>query len=176
MMSEEVRNTGILYSDDSSNGSQEGTGVVMSEELYSELLRICLEALPHKAYGLVGGSEIHRPESFYPCKTNLRNTPEWKSIFDSFGDFHRNPDLGFVIEPSEVKVVTDRMASRGESLVGVFHSHRYLRDEPSIADIALSSGSELLSYIVSVTDPRSPRVGVFALSNDGYQRIPIIRG
>jgi proteasome lid subunit RPN8/RPN11 len=149
--------------------------IVISRELYAELTRICLDALPNKAYGLIGGSDKYHPKSLYPCSTNLRNTPEWKEVFDSFGEFHKNPDLGFVIAPSEVKEVTDRMASRAESLIGVFHSHRYLRAEPSVADIALGSGSDLLNYIVSVAKPPSAIVGVFSLYESGYRTISIIR-
>jgi len=149
--------------------------VVINESLYSELTQTCLEALPQKAYGLVGGSDRYNPKSLYPCSTNLRNTPEWKSVFDAFGDFHRNPDVGFVIDSSEVKTVINRMESRGEILVGVFHSHRYLPVEPSIADIALSSDSELLCYIVSVTEPPAVEVGIFSLSDGGYRSVPFIR-
>jgi proteasome lid subunit RPN8/RPN11 len=149
--------------------------IVISDSLYSELIRTCLEALPQKAYGLVGGSDRRHPKSLYPCSTNLRNTPEWKAVFDSFGDFHRNPDLGFVIAPSEVKAVTDRMASRHERLVGVYHSHRFLKAEPSVADIALGAGAETFSYIVSVANPPSVEVGIFSIDVSGYHAVRIIR-
>jgi proteasome lid subunit RPN8/RPN11 len=147
--------------------------ILMSRKLYDELVRLCLDALPEKVYGLVGGSDIYHPKSLYPCSTNLRNTPEWKSIFDSFGEFHRNPDVGFVIEPSEVKSVVDEMAEKGEFLVGIFHSHRFLSVEPSKADIALSSVPELLCYIISVSDPPAAKVGIYSLCKDGFQSIPI---
>jgi proteasome lid subunit RPN8/RPN11 len=149
--------------------------IVISRKLYDELIRLCLDALPEKVYGLVGGSDIYHPLSLYPCSTNLRNTPEWKTIFDSFGEFHRNPDVGFVIEPSEVKSVVDEMSAKGESLVGIFHSHRFLSVEPSKADIALSSVPELLCYIISVNDPPAAKVGIYALGKDGFESIPIAR-
>ena len=147
--------------------------IEISRELYDELTRICLDALPNKAYGLIGGSDKYHPKSLYPCSTNLRNTPEWKTIFDSFGEFHRNPDVGFVIAPSEVKTVKDEMSARCESLVGVFHSHRFFNVEPTKADIALSSDSDLLCYIISVSDPPDAKVGIYTLSHDGCQSIPI---
>ena len=149
--------------------------VVISRELYTELTRICLDALPNKAYGLVGGADIYHPQSLYLCSTNLRNTPEWKAVFDSFGEFHRNPDVGFVIEPSEVKSVVDKMSVRKESLVGIFHSHRFLNVEPSKADIALSSGANLLCYIISVSNPPSVKVGIYSLGDGDFQNIPIAR-
>jgi proteasome lid subunit RPN8/RPN11 len=149
--------------------------VFISEYLIKELTGICVRALPHKAFGLLGGSDLCHPKSLYPCSTNLRNTPEWKWIFESFGDFYRDPDLGFVISPPEVKSVLDRMEARGESFVGVFHSHRILSAEPTEIDIALSTDSSLLSFIVSVVNPSNPEIGVFRLSNGGYQNIPIVR-
>ena len=149
--------------------------IVMSRELYDELIRICLDALPEKVYGLVGGSSIYHPTSLYPCSTNLRNTPEWKAIFDAFGEFHRNPDVGFVIESSEVKTVVDRMSERGESPVGIFHSHRFLSVEPSKADIALSSDPALLCYIIAVSNPPAAKVGVYSLGDGGFKRIPIVK-
>ena len=159
---------------DSRGGQHVKPEISISRKLYAELIRICLDALPDKAYGLVGGSDIYHPESLYPCSTNLRNTPEWTIIFDSFGEFHRNPDVGFVMEPSEVKSVVDKMSARGESLVGVFHSHRFLSVEPSKADIALSSPG-LLCYIISVNDPPSAKVGIYSLSDEGFQSIPIAK-
>jgi proteasome lid subunit RPN8/RPN11 len=145
--------------------------IFIGGQLADELIRTCLEALPHKAFGLVGGIDIHHPQSLYPCSTNLRNEPEWNAIFESFGEFYRNPDLGFVISPQEVKSVMDVMALRHETIVGVFHSHRYLSDIPSAVDIALSSDPGLLSYIVSVANPLVPKLGVFRIDGGGYQQI-----
>jgi proteasome lid subunit RPN8/RPN11 len=147
--------------------------VFLSIEKSDKLIKICLDALPHKAYGLVGGSDIFHPASFYPCSTNLRNTAEWKQIFESFGEFYKNPDLGFVIEPVEVRQVMKTMEDREESFVGVFHSHRYLPAEPSEADISLSADSRVLCYIVSVVNPSNPELAIYRLDSGGYRKIPI---
>jgi proteasome lid subunit RPN8/RPN11 len=147
--------------------------VFLSIEKSDKLIKICLDALPHKAYGLVGGSDICHPESFYPCSSNLRNTAEWKRIFESFGEFYRNPDLGFVIAPVEVQQVMKTMQERKESFVGVFHSHRYLPAEPSEADISLSSDSSVLCYIISVVNPSNPELGIFRLESGEYRKVPI---
>jgi proteasome lid subunit RPN8/RPN11 len=159
-----------------SQGRQKGKPkIIISRKLFGELARICLDALPNKAYGLVGGSDKYHPKSLYPCSTNLRCTPEWKAIFDSFGEFHKNPDLGFVIAPSEVKTILEKIAARGESLVGVFHSHRFLRAEPSKADIALSSDPDMLCYIISVSNPPSVGIGIFSIGENSFQSIPIVQ-
>lgn len=149
--------------------------ISISRAVLNELIRICLDALPRKAFGLVGGSNIYHPKSFYPCSTNLRNTPEWKQVFESFGEFYRDPDLGFVIMPGEVKTVMETMVARGETFVGVFHSHRYLPATPSEVDISLNSDPSLLSYIVSVADPSAVQVGIFRLNGGTYQNIPVVQ-
>lgn len=145
--------------------------ICISKQLIEELIRTCVEALPHKAYGMVGGADSYHPKSLYPCSTNLRNTPEWKPIFESYGEFYKNPDLGFVIAPMEVQSVLDIMESRGESFVGVFHSHRYLRAIPSRIDVALSTDPGLLCYIVSTVNPAAPDIGIFRLEAGGYVKI-----
>jgi proteasome lid subunit RPN8/RPN11 len=147
--------------------------VFISKHLIEELIRICVDALPHKAFGLIGGEDLYHPKSLYPCSTNLRNTPEWKPFFESYGEFYKNPDLGFVIAPPEVKAVLDIMESRRESFIGVFHSHRYLGAEPSDIDVALSTDPGLLCYIVSTVNPSAPEFGVFRLNGGGYVSIPI---
>jgi proteasome lid subunit RPN8/RPN11 len=149
--------------------------IFISEPFYQELTRICVGALPHKAFGLVSGTDLYHPKTIFPCKTNLRNEPEWKSLFESFGEFYKNPDLGFVISHPEVKTIMESIESRGESFIGVFHSHRFLHAEPSEIDMFLSSDPNLLSYIVSVVNPSNPVVGVFHLNGGSYQNIPIIR-
>jgi proteasome lid subunit RPN8/RPN11 len=153
----------------------ESPGIHINESLLEKLIGICLRALPHKAFGLVGGEDLYHPKSIYPCSTNLRNEPEWKAIFESYGEFYRDPDLGFVISAEEVREVLDIMASRNESFIGVFHSHRRLPAEPSAVDLALNCDPNLLSYIVSVVDPSAPVVGVFRLDRNSFQNIPILR-
>ena len=147
--------------------------VFISRHLVDELTGICVGALPHKAFGLVGGDDAYHPKSLYPCSTNLRNTPEWKPVFESFGDFYQNSDLGFVISAPEVKGVMESMISRRESLVGVFHSHRFLPAEPSVADIALNSDPGLLCYIVSLVNPSHPEIGVFRLGDGKNHSVSI---
>lgn len=149
--------------------------VFISGHLVDELTRVCVSALPHKAFGLVGGDDLYHPKSLYPCSTNLRNTPEWKPVFESFGDFYQNPDLGFVISAPEVQAVMKSMASRGERLAGVFHSHRFLPAEPSIADMSLNSDPGLLCYIVSLVNPSSPEVGIFRLGGGGYCSVSVVK-
>lgn len=149
-----------------------GETVWIREDLLSGLVRVCLQTLPHKAYGLVGGKDVYRPRTIYPCSTNLRNMPEWKRLFASFGEFYRDPDRGFVITPGEYRDVTQKMENRGESFTGVFHSHRCRCAEPSEVDMAFHFDSNLLYYIVSVVDPDYPELRIYRLFETHYEEIP----
>jgi proteasome lid subunit RPN8/RPN11 len=146
--------------------------VLIGKPLVEKLTAVCLEALPAKAYGLVGGKDPHHPESIYPCSTNLRNTPEWKSVFESFGDFYKDPDRGFVISPDEYRQVLEKMEAAGQSFVGVYHSHRCHHSEPSQLDMALHVDPTVLSYIVSVVDPDKPEIKIYRLERTVYAQIP----
>ncbi len=174
-MADKTRNSNFQGKPSACKIPPEQPRLFISEALFDEWIRICRDALPGKSYGLVGGHDIYHPTSFYPCSTNFRNAPEWEPIFESYGEFYRNPDVGFVIAPSEVKVVMDTMGSRKESLIGVFHSHRFLYAEPSDLDIGLSSDPNLLCYIVSLVDPSAPKVGIFRLDGGGYQKVQIVK-
>ncbi len=149
-----------------------GETVLIEKGLAGKLIRVCTEALPAKAYGLVGGKDLHHPESIYPCSTNLRNTPEWKSVFESFGDFYKDPERGFVVSPEECRDVLKKMEASGESFVGVYHSHRCTHPEPSRADLALHVDPELFCYIVSVVNPDMPGLKIYRLDKDRHQEIP----
>ncbi len=150
-----------------------GEEIIIPEALLRQMEHYCVEALPHKAYGLVGGPDIYHPTSLYRATTNLRNTSGWKEYFESFGEFYYDPDRGFVIDPREFQSMIDQMEARGEMLIGIFHSHRCRCAEPSQLDIAMSTDPSLLCYIVSVVEPSNPETGVFRLDN-GYSRLTLI--
>lgn len=93
-------------------------------------------------------------------------------IFDSFGDFYRNPDRGFVISAEEHLAVLRVMRERGETFIGVFHSHRWHGPEPTKADLALHVDARILCYIVSVTMPEQPVLRIYRLLEECYEEIP----
>jgi proteasome lid subunit RPN8/RPN11 len=146
--------------------------LTLNKELADRLIGVCVEALPGKAYGLVGGKDAYRPENLYPCSTNLRNTPEWKSLFEAFGDFYRDPDRGFVISPEEQGQIMSQIEARGESFIGVFHSHRFTSPDPTELDMAFHFGPHMFCYIVSVVKPDHPELKIYRLEDSAFQDIP----
>lgn len=149
-----------------------GQLVWIKQDLIQRLFQVCVESLPSKCYGLVGGQDLYHPWSLYPCSSNLRNSPEWRQVFESFGDFYKDPDRGFVITPDEFQEVMSTMADRGESFIGVFHSHRCRPAAPSTVDMELSFGRNVFSYIVSVVHLEKPELRIYRLHEAHYEEIP----
>jgi hypothetical protein len=99
----------------------------------------------------------------------LRNTPDFQGYFESFGDFYRNPDRGFVVSPDEVWSVMRRMQQRHEEVVGVFHAHRvHVGGEPTRLDRAthMTHNGNTLSYIINVENPAQPTLRAFRILNE----------
>src|SRR4030042_1590975 len=67
LMSGETQNSTAGYEPSCPQNQPEKPEVFISEASYGELISICLNALPDKAFGLVGGTDIYHPKSFYPC-------------------------------------------------------------------------------------------------------------
>ena len=153
------------------SGRETAETVLIQRDLADRLFRVCQEALPAKAYGLVGGKDLYHPQSIYPCSSNLRNKPPWKPVFESFGDFYKDPDRGFVISPEEQQDVLKDMEIRSESFIGVYHSHRCTHPEPSKVDLALHIDPNLFCYIISVEEPTSPALKIYCLQKTSYQAI-----
>ena len=147
--------------------------VVLARSLNDNLIGVCVEALPDKAYGLLGGSDPYHPRSLYPCSTNLRNNPEWKPLFESYGDFYtKDAGRGFVISLEEQRDILREMETRDESFIGIYHSHRFTAPGPSQLDLDLHIAPHLFCYIVSVVTPESPELKIYRLEKPRCEEIP----
>jgi hypothetical protein len=146
-----------------------GRAIVARKEFVSGLIALSIDYLPRKAYGVIGGTDLYHPSSVYQCFSNLRNTPDFKEYFESFGDFYKNPDRGFVVSAEEVWSVTREMRRRQEDLVGVFHAHRvFVGGEPTRLDRAthLRHNGSTLSYIINVENPAQPTLRAFRIVDE----------
>jgi hypothetical protein len=57
--------------------------VFISNHLTEEVIGICVDALPHKAFDLVGGDDVYHPKSLYPCRANLHLAAGFMNIRSS---------------------------------------------------------------------------------------------
>jgi|SRR3989344_3761330 len=161
----------------SANSDQQSESrVFIPRNLVANLIGSAIKTLPKKTYGLIGGLDLYHPTSMYQCRSNLRNSDSyWKERIDSFGDFYKNPERGFIIDPKEVLNVYKKMEEKKEHIVGVFHSHRcFVPGEPTEIDMALHLQCQphVLAYLLGVMDPAKPTLRVFkVLSEDQYREL-----
>ena len=143
------------------------------KELMNKLILICKNELPKKAYGIIAGRKNFVHE-IYPFYTNLRiSEPEIDEIFNSFGEFYRNRDRGFWIDPEEQLKVMREVKKKKQEIIAIYHSHRCLYAIPSNVDIDLHYSPKVLAIIVSLIDPLKPEVRAFKIKDDTFKEYKI---
>ncbi len=151
-------------------GQSKEKRVVIHTNLVAKLISAGIMTLPKKAYGIIGGPDLYHPTTMYQCHTNLRNTDEyWRERINSFGDFYKNPERGFVIDPNEVLTIYQEIQERKEQIIGVFHAHRcFVPGEPTKIDrtLHLQCQPNTLAYMLGVLDPTKPTLRVFKILNE----------
>jgi proteasome lid subunit RPN8/RPN11 len=82
------------------------------------------------------------------------------------------PDAYFMDPLQQVEVFTE-MEKRGESLLGIYHSHPKGPAEPSGVDLQLAFHPDAVYFIVSLADPTQPEVRAFMLRSGKFQEVQI---
>jgi proteasome lid subunit RPN8/RPN11 len=102
---------------------------------------------PEECCGLLGG-EAHSAVSVYP----LRNVAP-------------RPEVAYEAAPEELFEAQRRMRARGETLVGVYHSHpRAQEPEPSRTDVRLAFYPEAFYLIIGFDDAGGCVLRAFRIS------------
>ncbi len=120
---------------------------VITEHLFEEIKSYCLEALkrtPRKAFGLIfgikeGGRWIAKKVVTQGLKDISRDPGIWpffKEVFNRYGWPQcgcSKDDMGFMIDPTDVKRAKYEAAKEGLELIAVFHLHPcdHRRDQPT---------------------------------------------
>lgn len=103
----------------------------ISRKLVEEMFAHARECAPEECCGLLGG-EGERAASVYP----LRNVAP-------------RPEVAYEAAPEELFEAQRRMRARGETLVGVYHSHpRSTEPVPSRTDVRLAFYPEAFYFII----------------------------
>lgn len=106
-----------------------------------------LAAHPAECCGLVGGEAYGEARSVYP----LRNVS-------------RSPLNAYEAAPEELFAVQRDMRSRGEQLLGIYHSHpRASEPTPSERDVRLAFYPSAVYFIIGLGDP-TPTLRAFRIS------------
>ncbi len=124
-----------------------------------------------KSYGLflaspaLGADDVCPSDAcFFDPANNRRNECEHRAAFEAQGAyFRRHDDAGFVADPREVMALQNRIGRTGEQMVAPFHSHRRQPANFSSIDYRLHNPLFGWHLVVSMRDPKHPRLQTFAI-------------
>ncbi|MCL6600764.1 MAG: M67 family metallopeptidase [Alicyclobacillus macrosporangiidus] len=111
----------------------------------------CMQELPYEACGLLSGKE-----RMFQAVWKMEN-------------INRSP-ISFMMDTEQVRRVLACIEERGETLLGIYHSHPTAKPVPSAEDIAYCNFSDVAYFIVSFSCGR-PEIGCFQIS--GNRAVPI---
>ncbi len=83
------------------------------------------------------------------------------------------PDAYFM-DPEQQVAVFSKMQDRGESLIGIYHSHPEGPDSPSASDRQFAFHPEAAYIILSLKDRHAPDIKAFVLKNSAFKETEII--
>ncbi len=129
-----------------------------------------------KSYGvflanpLLGDDEDAPSEAhFFDPSNNRRNDGANRLAFEAQGAyFRRHHDAGFVVDGGEVLALQHRAHRTGEETVALFHTHRRQPANFSIIDYRLHNPLFRWHLVVSMRDPRHPRLQPFWVDKPLY--------
>ena len=105
--------------------------------LRDELIAHCRQQYPKEACGLLAGANglVTR---VYPM-TNVEDSA-----------------IGYAMDPKEQLLIEKQMRTRGQQLVGIYHSHTATDAYPSSVDVELAISPEISYVLVSLKDQAQP--------------------
>jgi proteasome lid subunit RPN8/RPN11 len=110
----------------------------------AEMIRHCRQGYPKEACGLLAGSREAQAEpvvvQVYPM-TNTENSP-----------------VGYAMDPAEQLQVEKLMRQRGQTVLGIYHSHTASEAYPSPVDVSLAISPDVSYVLVSLKDQEQPVV------------------
>ena len=109
----------------------------LSRVLYEEIIAHCRSQYPKEACGILAGTD-GVVEQVYPM-TNVEDSP-----------------IGYSMDPKEQLLVEKQMRSRGQQMVGIFHSHTASGAYLSSVDVSLAISPEVSYVLVSLKDQEHP--------------------
>jgi formylglycine-generating enzyme required for sulfatase activity/proteasome lid subunit RPN8/RPN11 len=154
--------------------------IVLPQPLGERLLTEINQRLPIKSFGyFISEGDPQRPADFLIFENNIRNSPEWKGRFESYGQyFLEHEDAGFVATPEESWRIQKLMWKRGMVAVGVFHSHLRHPANFSLIDYEMHTKGfhALWHMIISVRNENDVQIRAFSTEHGGVRELPVVDG
>ncbi len=119
------------------------------------MIKQALTALPHECCGLLLGKN-----------GKIKRTLPMKNTDPS-------PDAYFMDPLQQVEVFTD-MEKRGETLIGIYHSHPKGPSKPSGADLKMAFHQDTAYIIISLENRNKPLLSAFILKKGAFKEIKLI--
>jgi proteasome lid subunit RPN8/RPN11 len=130
------------------------TSIRMPHVFRDQMIEHAVRELPNECCGVLLGKEVTASQV-----VPMRSAPP-------------APDAYFMDPLQQVEVFT-AMEERGESLLGIYHSHPGGPAEPSGADRQLAFHPEVVYIIISLADQQRPELKAFVLHNRCFEEISI---
>ncbi|MBH5318194.1 M67 family metallopeptidase [Paenibacillus sp. GSMTC-2017] len=131
----------------------------ITKSAYEELILICSKALPMEACGVLARSENEDAATIiFPIK-----------------NVHNSPSNSFSFDPKEWTTAFFEMQKKGQTLVGIYHSHPHSAPFPSLRDYSgFLPSSELTYWIVSLENSLAPNVQPYTKSNGYFKAVSLV--
>lgn len=150
-----------------------GQCVLFRAALFTTFMRrvLAIHAAGLKSYGVflanpqLGDDEECPTEAhFFDPRNNLRNGEGHRAAFEAQGAyFRRHHDAGFVVDSRELVELQNKTSRTRQLTVAPFHSHRRQPANFSIIDYRLHNPLFGWHLVISMADPRHPRLQPFAI-------------
>ncbi len=114
----------------------------LSQVQSEEIIAHCQAAYPKEACGLLAGV-ADQPEAVVQvyAMTNVEDSP-----------------IGYAMDPKEQLLVEKQMRTRGQRLIGIYHSHTASAAYPSSVDVRLAISADTSYVLVSLKDRQRPEL------------------
>ena len=120
--------------------------------LCEEVIAHCHNQHPKEACGYLAADTAGMVVQVYPM-TNVEDSP-----------------IGYAMDPKEQLTVEKRMRSRGQSRVGIYHSHTASAAYPSSVGVSLAVSPDISYVLVSLKDRERPELKSYRI--DGARVSP----
>jgi proteasome lid subunit RPN8/RPN11 len=151
--------------------AQQSKGFI-TKSAYEQLIRICLDAKPLEACGIVVSSQSDSSPSVD------RSDEASIQIIDTIipiKNIHIDPTRSFSFDPAEWTAAFYDMQKNRQKLVGLFHSHPRTEAIPSSSDSeGFLPASELSYWIVSLQNSAAPQVKPYRLSQGTFIPLQLV--
>ena len=130
------------------------TMVRIPRGMYEAIIQHCRSRYPKEACGILAGDERHVVQG-YPMR-NVEDSP-----------------VGYSMDPKEQLLVEKQMRSKGQRMIGIFHSHTATEAYPSPVDVRLAISPEISYVLVSLKQPTIPAIKSYRIDGAAITEEPV---